>query len=214
MEALKNLVVLFTSSAGKLNQVRTNEVIGGLANDSFLWEMREFNIVGDRFVEVSRKQSPNTSLNNSPKLGEFIQAHQTKILEGDISFADEFEGTKFMAGNALYDRDFKWNAPGIAEDSEELFKLNAMSCVGCHGGLSPGTEFTHIKPRLTGNVSQISPFLSIDIQARKESMTNLLEMPNPVVPVEFSSMTVGEDAVNISEVKNLLKKMKGMKRVH
>jgi len=214
MESLKKLVVLFTSSAGKLNQIRTNEVIGGLANDSFLWEMREFNIVGNKFVEVSRKQSPNTSLNNTSKLAEFIQSHQTKILEGDISFANEFDGTKFMAGNALYDGDFKWKAPGLGDDSEALFKLTAMSCVGCHGGLAPETNFTHIKPRLAGNISQISPFLSLDIQTRKESMTNLLEMANPVVPVEFSSMTVGEGNVNISEVKELLMKMKGMKRVH
>ena len=226
LDTLTNIVKTFTATPASLNQIRTNEVIGGFADGSFDWELREFNIIGTEFKEVSRKQSPDQSLDGTSVLADYISAHQQDILSGQheilTSFTSNNNTANFMAGNTLYNSSFKWKAPGFGVDAPESQKLTAMSCTGCHGGLIAGTEFTHIKPRAQGNSSEISLFLNLDLRGRRDGVGDVLEQdlqPLPDLDLLRIASFIDSTAIasfqnRITDVQDVLENIKGLKRVH
>jgi len=212
-DTLTNIVNSFSSDASMLGQLRTNEVLGGFQDGTFNWELREFNIEDGRFIEVTRKQSITSELNNTPELKEYLEAHAEDILNGTIH--ERFDERSILAGNALYGGNFRWqlnNAEGFAE---ELDHMTAASCVGCHGGHFPGTGFTHIKPRAANIESRISPFLGEDLLGRRNTATVILGQPvvRPLMlpfPHDSTAITLAEQM----ELKKLVQKLKSVKRVH
>lgn len=217
LDTLTNIVLAFSASPNSLNQIRTNEVIGGIADRSFKWELREFNIIGNQFEEVSRKQSPDQNLNDTPLLASYITQHQQDILSGqheiEATFTHNNSASNFLAGNTLYDSNFKWKAPGFDINAIESRRLTAMSCTGCHGGLVGNTEFTHIKPRVFDEQANISLFLSMDLLSRRDSIGEILEQRLPTVS-QLPSTLLFRDSSLITDITNFLEDIKGVKRVH
>ncbi len=214
LDLLKKIVVSFTSDPQQLNQLRTNEGINGILKGNFNWELRELNLQGNAFKEVSRKQSPDQGWNNSKELAAYITNNQGEITDGTHELKNDFDGNHFMAGNTVYSEDFVWKVPGLEDDSPEVLNLNAMTCSGCHGGLSPNTDFTHIKPRPIGKPADISPFLEGDLAVRRSSVIELLGLkPTPLTTSNFPTKR-SVRGPEMMQVKSLLKKVKKVRRVH
>ena len=212
---LVKIVESFTSSGSDLNQIRTNEVIGGAP-----WELREFNLVGNELKEVSRKQSPDSKLQRSELLKEYITTHSEEILNDNHEVKEEFENQKFLASNAEYSMNFRCKLPDNSE-TPELEKLTKLSCIGCHGGLRNDTEFTHIKPRREELASSISPFLGVDLLLRREKIGEILKLQlEPVALPVLSPVPEGSPRVianklsdaEILEIRQLITSMGN--RVH
>lgn len=212
LRKLESIVLSFTSKPSDLNQLRTNEGINGIFDGTFNWEMRELNIRNNRFVEVTRKQSPNMGLNNSQILSDYLKKHQDEILAENHVIKADFEGNRFLAGTTAYDRDFTWSAPGFDDNSLIMKRINALSCSGCHGGLAKHTEFTHIKPRAKGKVADISRFLEVDLVHRRATLMETLGFDPPANPMQALSRNL--QGAEMMELKVLFEDIKGVKRVH
>ncbi len=149
-----------------LNQIRTNEV--ALSGP---WELREFNL--DRtegiFKEVTRKMTPDFSLNGSQLLTKFIQENEEAIRTGQFTIPLVYDGQPFLGGFCpTNSSSFKWNAPGVSR--ELIDKFSIKTCNGCHGG-DTGTPFTHIGPPSTlHEPASVSTFLM------GEEMSNRLRL--------------------------------------
>lgn len=233
-DTLVAIVKAFSADGSMLNQVRTNEVLGGFEDRTFKWEFREFNLIDGRFAEVSRKDSPDTDLNNTILLENYVKAHQEDILAGKI--VEEFEGNKILAGNTLYSSNFKWKIPsGDTILNEALEVLDFKSCVGCHGGFASDTRFTHIKPRSKNGIAEISSFLEEDAVNRRKNSINILQLDTTLAFLNrqnFKSVTSTMDTFSTTKILKsrsvndeksiqkreatikLLKKMEGIPRVH
>ena len=214
LESLKNIVLSFTSQPEDLNQLRTNEGIRDGQQGHFLWEMREFNLREGKFVEVTRKQSPNEELNNSTVLASYLRIHGKEISDGVHNIQGRFAGAPFLAGGAKYSRDFVWQADGFDQNSETIQKLNTITCVGCHGGLAPNTNFTHIKPRAIGQESNISLFLEGDLIERRATISEILGQE--LTPLTADNFPTKRNMMSseMIQVKELLQNIKKVKRVH
>jgi len=209
LDTLEVIVRTFSKSADQLSQLRTNEFLSGSQ-----WEFREYNILADGlFHEVTRKANPTSELQGDTLLLSYIDQHSSEITTGTIK--EEFEGRKLLAGNTLYGGSFKWQVPGAsAVQQKSLDEMTFNSCVGCHGGLVPGTGFTHIKPRREGQQSRLSGFMIGDLENRVLAIRNILGLPErPGELFEKSDVQILE-VQRIDSIRMMLDKFKNVTRVH
>ena len=206
LDTLEAIVTTFSKSATQLSQLRTNEFLDGRS-----WEFREFNILDDGlFHEVTRKANPTSELQGSTLLLEYIDEHREEITSASIR--NKFKGQDLLAGNTLYSSSFKWRvANATTTQLEALEELTFVSCVGCHGGLVPGTGFTHIKPRQEGVRSRISGFLEKDLESRSAMVRDVLGLPEQEAELKDISSA---EAQRIDSIGFVINKFKGVKRVH
>jgi len=216
-DSVIQIVQAFSSRPTDLSQLRTNEILGDFG--SGLWEFREFRIAASNGLleEVTRKQNPSTDLQNSPALTNYVDTNRGELESGNHTITSN----TVLAGNARYTSNFTWSAPSLPAGDPALATLDFISCTGCHGGLVPGTGFTHIKPRLSGAESGISLFLDQDLIRRQEVVSTLLELPIPPTPPAaladstiVASSSLDPRANNIQAIKDLLDRFKDVKRVH
>lgn len=147
--ALQNLTDL-VALAGKdptkpnhsaINQLRSNNFLGGP------WTLREWQITGsgvspNDLTEVTVKQTPANSENNTTDLRDYINAEEPNILAGAHLVPLSFPASSpFLAGKAdTLAPSFFWDAPGIANnDARHCFSV--ATCNGCHGGEASGAPF-------------------------------------------------------------------------
>lgn len=143
----------------RLNQLRTNEIFLGAP-----WQLREFNIASNGLPAlVTTKKTPRdafTTAQLQPVLKQFLQQNAPVITpQGTHDVPEEFANHKMLAGKTEAPTpSFLWTAgSGIPEGTRRAFSLN--TCNGCHAG-ETGTVFTHVFPRLAGQESKLSGFLT------------------------------------------------------
>lgn len=171
-----------------LNQLRTNEIQLSLMEFTFgpqgpsipfdqikPWEMREFHVTRSGLKPVPVALTPHLALNGSAELANYINKNEKDILKDrHVMPAPMLAGTALVPGafNSTAqpnDPPLIWNAPGI-RNSEARFKFAQNTCSGCHliesgfeqdtnGGFIAGQAFMHVRPRLAGQESQLSPFM-------------------------------------------------------
>jgi hypothetical protein len=137
-----------------LIDIRTNEI----ALD-FQWELREFHISPvSGFMDVATVFiTPDASFNFSERLARWINANEASILTETHIIPDFFEDAPFLAG-AVFNNIDAWDAPGIT-NPEARHKFSLNTCNGCHGGETQ-TSFLHVNPRLPGEQSALSAFMT------------------------------------------------------
>lgn len=154
-----------------LNQLRTNEIALVLPNFQLGWELREFHIVSGSLKEVSTRQSPDNTFQNSPALAKFINDNEPDILDRNFEVPVQFDGAPFLAGSSIIAppaRGFAWNAPGIG-NPEARHIVAFTACNGCHHVETGTTDFLHVKPRAQNAEAGLSGFL-----------TGIAQVPDPV----------------------------------
>lgn len=222
LDSLKLVVDHFTKRGAKasaingsaISQIRTNEI--ALSNP---WELREFRLRSSdgMFEEVTRKQTPDMSLNNSALLEQFVITHATDILDG-FTYPESFNGQDFLAGNCLTPSpSFSWQTPNplTGQNLLALEDLSVNSCNGCHGG-STNTVFTHIKPRAPGQESATSDFLDTDLLRRVDTLTSLLLLPQ-LIAADFEFRIIDSTTVmqtNRQQMRDLIDRLSVKGRVH
>lgn len=150
-------IMLSKPNGSTLNQIRTNEVAMG-----FPWELREFNIDSTKgiFKEVTRKMTPDFSLNGSSLLTKFVQEHEDAIMSGQFTIPLTYDNQPFLGGSCPTNTSsFQWDIPGVR--GELIKRFSIKTCNGCHAG-DTKTPFTHIGPSPTRNLSEpafVSNFL-------------------------------------------------------
>jgi cytochrome c553 len=139
-----------------LGDVRTNELAFGEDGN---WELREFALspTTGRLEPRPVELTPDLGLNGGDALARFVNANAAAILLDEDTVPDVFEGRPFRAGASLNDASV-WAAAGIA-DNEARHHLALNTCNGCHGSETK-TDFLHVRPRLAGFESRLSPFLT------------------------------------------------------
>ena len=138
------------------------------------------------FKEVTRKQTPDLSLQGSPGLTQFVLQNEQALLDGTIGLPNFFAGAPFLAGNCqtLIDT-FKWDVPNVSEELRSTFSI--LSCNGCHVGEFENTDFTHIKPRPFSEMAELSLFMEEDVLKRRNNVIDVLELPHsPMRPAVTS----------------------------
>ncbi len=159
---LAKVTRLFTAKGFKgrpnksaLFQIRTNEI--ALSSP---WELREFNIGTDGFLKnVTVKQTPSFTLNNSSLLTNYISANQAAILAETHVVPEQFSGQNFLGGTAPVMSTFsnQWQAAGMTPAVMQKFSLN--TCNGCHGGATQ-TSFLHVNNRPFERMAELSGFFT------------------------------------------------------
>jgi hypothetical protein len=137
-----------------LNQLRSNEI--ALAAP---WELREFHAVPKAgFVEVTVKQTPDPSLDNTAFLASVLNENAAAINAGTFTLPAVI-GSQHVLGASAPNQPTLWNAPGIMDPNvRHNFALN--TCSGCHN-LETGTfGFLHVAPRARGQATTLSGFLT------------------------------------------------------
>ncbi len=137
-----------------LNQIRTNEI--ALTSP---WELREFHIVGSQLQEVPAAQSPDNSLQNTPRLAKFVNDNEADILDRNFTIPAQFDGAAFQAGSSLVPFGFFWRAPAVA-NNEARHIVSFTSCNGCHHRETNTTSFLHVAPRAAAAEAALSGFLT------------------------------------------------------
>lgn len=143
-----------------LNQLRTNEI--ALAGP---WELREFRIFdtdsdAHQLREVTVKQTPDLSLNNSGTLDNFMAANAALIPSKKHVVPLEFPmGSHFLGGAAPTPGGLFWDAPAHHADYPVRSNFSVSTCNGCHAG-ETSTGFTHVSPRPPGSPAALSGFLT------------------------------------------------------
>ena len=137
-----------------LNQIRTNEI--ALSSP---WELREFRIAAGQLREVPVAQSPDNSLQNTPRLAKFINDNETAILDRNFTIPAQFDGAAFQAGSSLVPFGFFWQAPAV-NNREARHVVSFTSCNGCHHRETNTTNFLHVAPRAAGAEAALSGFLT------------------------------------------------------
>ncbi len=174
-----------------LNQLRTNE---NALNS--LWELREFRISASSHMlsEVTTKQTPDETLNNSAVLASYINTNASAIVSDSHEVPDHFPSASdpFMAATSRASSsqfNTHFTAPGVADNARFHFSLN--TCSACHiretstNNSPPGnTAFLHIDPKVMP--AKLSRFMT----GSTESIT---DSPDPFVV---------EDPVNSSITHN------------
>jgi hypothetical protein len=170
-----------------LNQLRTNEIALSLLEafgpngptvpfDQIKpWEMREYHVTSSGLKAVPVALTPHLALNGSAQLANYINKNEKKILrDRHVMPADMLAGSSLVPGAfssdaSPLDPPLIWNAPGI-RNPEARFKFAQNTCSGCHliesgfekddtGAFIAGQAFMHVRPRLAGVESQLSPFM-------------------------------------------------------
>ncbi len=157
-----NLAQLPNRSA--INQVRTNEfALATVPADNF-WQLRESHLRSagadaGRLLHDTIAQTPDTSLQNSATLRDFINDDDVEVLSGTHSVPLQYPGmSPFRGAHVDVGAGFGWNAAGIVNpEAKRLFSL--ASCNGCHTA-NTGTQFLHIEPRVLGAQAVLSDFLT------------------------------------------------------
>jgi hypothetical protein len=114
-----------------LNQLRTNEFLGGGADGP--WELREFKIFGGQLTEDTVKRNPDISFDKSQALAAYVTsiATDSSLLVVPARLNDK----PFLAGSSLAPNPaFKWTLPGITDEKLRKFKFAINTCNGCHTG--------------------------------------------------------------------------------
>ncbi len=172
-----------------LNQLRTNEIQLSLEEFTFgpggpsipfdqikPWEMRGFQVTSSGLKPVPVALTPRRNLNNSAQLADYINKNAKSILRDRHVVPDSMlAGSSLVPGAfnstaAPIDPPIIWNAPGI-RNPEARFKFAQNTCSGCHliesgfeqdsgGAFIPGKAFLHVRPRLAGQESGLSPFMT------------------------------------------------------
>lgn len=222
LDSLKQVVNHFTKrgampsaiNGSAISQIRTNEI--ALLSP---WELREFRLRASdgMFEEVTRKQTPDMSLDNSALLEQFVITHADDIIDG-FTYPESFNSQEFLAGNCLTPSpSFTWRTPNplTGQNLIALQDLSEKSCNGCHGG-STNTVFTHIKPRSPGQESLISNFLDTDLIRRADTVRSLLLLPQPLAAdFQFSIIdSTSEMRSNRQKMKNMIDRLSVKGRVH
>lgn len=188
LQALERITEEFAAAAvdpeqlpagSALAQLRTNEIALGE-----LWELREFRLDvggGGYLRQVTVKQTPDISLDNSLALLEYVVRDQDSILSRRHAVPVEFPaGQPFLAGSALLRVNFRWKLPdGAPPELEEARRLFALhTCNGCHFS-ETGTQFVHIVPRRADQPARLSQFLRTpetgDLALREQDLRDLVE---------------------------------------
>lgn len=155
-----------------LNQLRTNEIALSFPGG---WELREFQIsAADGLLhQVTVKQTPANSFNDSADLTAFIDRNTVDLLDGNLVIVGEKlqDGKPFLGGASLVappsGPGFVWKAG--AQNNEARHRLAFLTCNGCHH-LETGTrDFLHIHPRAANQPAALSKFL-----------TGIEDVPDPV----------------------------------
>ncbi|MFN2441773.1 MAG: hypothetical protein ABR517_03725 [Thermoanaerobaculia bacterium] len=134
-----------------LNQLRTNEISLGSP-----WELREFRLAGDdsdqgHLRQVTVKQTPDDSLNNTAVIGTFVNAHSAAVLQDKHEVTPDFPmGFPFLGGrslvapsNIVWDGTAPHPSASISGTVNLRHHFSFNTCNGCHGG-ETSTPFTHI----------------------------------------------------------------------
>lgn len=143
-------------NGSSLNQLRTDEIaLNGP------WELREFTLsstTGDLTPDTT-KQTPDLTLNNAPRLAQFINDNEATIIaQSGVDIPSTFQGAPFVAGSALNPQPI-WNAPGInSTTARHIIALN--TCSGCHGIDGNVHDFLQVHNRAVNQPAQLSAFLS------------------------------------------------------
>jgi hypothetical protein len=167
--ALENITRQFTEAnadpsklpnRSALNQLRTNE----LAIGPFPWELREFQpspATGGNLEQVTVKQTPDISFNNTATVSNYMNANEAALLADRHVIPLEFPtGSPFLAGFAPTDGGMVWKGdPSIPSNGDARQKFSLATCNGCHAG-ETSTSFTHISPRPAGTQADLSRFLT------------------------------------------------------
>jgi hypothetical protein len=147
-----------------INQVRTNEfALAPNPSDSF-WQLREshlrsFGRGAGRLLHGTIAQTPDTSLQHSATLRDYINGHEAAILAETHSVPLQYPGTSpFRGGHVDPGAGFSWSAAGIVNpQARRLFSF--ATCNGCHTAETE-TPFLHIEPRAMGTQAVLSDFLT------------------------------------------------------
>jgi len=113
--------------------------------------------------EVTVKETPDRSFNNTPTFAEIVNQNATNIIAevpgGDLhTMPAQFNGQPFLAGSIFNDATTEWNAPGI-KDPDARFHASLNTCNGCHSSQT-NTKFLMVTPRSPGGEAFLSPFLT------------------------------------------------------
>lgn len=139
-----------------LRQFRSNELVG-----EFPWQWREFMISGTTGLleQVTVAQTPQTKLNGSKLLRDYVNMNEAAILNGTHVVPLTFLGESFRGGSSDGDPlTAFFAAPGILNnEARHIFSLN--TCVACHTD-ETGTNFFQAGPRSLGQPTFLSGFLT------------------------------------------------------
>jgi hypothetical protein len=200
LEAVTRRFTDRNASPGSVNgsalaELRTNEIAL-----SFQWELRSFALSPTTGLldEVTIKETPDLSFNNTPTFADFVNQNATNIIAevpgGDLhTVPATFNGQPFLAGSVFNDDFTEWNAPGI-KDPDARFHASLNTCNGCHSSQT-STRFLMVTPRSPGSEAFLSPFLTgvtvrdqatgqsrtlNDLGRRKTDLTSLVCAAPPV----------------------------------
>lgn len=180
--ALASLTTSFTSrgvSPGKpngsaLSDIRTNEI-----EFDFPWQLREFRYVpngaGVALISSTVNKTADITLNNSPKLIDFVKNNEAAVMAGTHVLP-----TALLGGfaNQSFGTEFKWKLEGLSEALR--FNYSKNTCNGCHreerDKIVPIDSFFHISPSRPAGKERVSPFvLNEDLPRREADFKTLLE---------------------------------------
>ncbi len=149
------------ANGSALDELRTNEQVLSPFGE---WELRGFALSSTTgfFDEVTVKETPDLSFNNSPQLANLINTNAAAIkavLPGanGHTIPEQLNGAPFLGGSVFNDLIF-WNAPGVL-DPDARFHMSLNTCNGCHGP-ETNTFFLMINPRFPGNEASLSGFIT------------------------------------------------------
>ncbi len=178
-----------------LNQIRTNESAFRDPPDPENWELREFHIddTDHQLHQVVVKQAPDSGLNFSAVIADYLNQNQQAILPPELGGAGNYQvplqfpsGTHFLGGSSrnvgqlLFWNDVHGSSSAInSNDARNQFSLG--TCNACHGGETRTLSFLHIKPNATGVAASVSKFLVGDGTL---SSPSTFTMPDPVVSAQ------------------------------
>jgi hypothetical protein len=151
----------YPTSGNRLDQLRTNEI----SLDS-PWQLREFKISppgtddAGLLRQVTVKQTPADSLNDTQDLRDWVQANAAGINAQTLRFPREINHRTPLLG-AHSDVSGQWLTTGPVFNPRETRHMFALqTCNGCHSSQETATSFTHVSPRAANSESGLSPFLT------------------------------------------------------
>ncbi len=151
-QSLAGLVAEFSTGA-HLNQVRTNQLMGG----NLPWHLREFHLENGRMAQAQTAQSPDPATMNAEELRRYIDDNTSGILSG------VFEVPADLVGGISKDGD-RVN-PG-AKSERARFVVSFNTCIGCHTGLETTIQpFQHIMGFSANSAASLSNFMKGEVEA-------------------------------------------------
>ena len=168
LEAITRRFTDRNASPGSVNgsalvELRSNEfALSGFSR----WELRSFALspATGQLDEVTVKETPDLSFNNSATFASFVNQNATNIIAevpgGDLhTVPTTFNGQSFLGGSVFNDQ-VEWNGPGIT-DPDARFHASLNTCNGCHSPQTGTFKFLMITPRFSaGTEASLSPFLT------------------------------------------------------